>query len=163
MQSQFKQQGFTYMVPSILGGIFGAGWGSISTFARFLTAIAGFNFWGDWALGYAFSQIWDFPNVCLYPKILSVRSFGNSFGNSHTKFSFYLWLVGSIRKHCKVLKFYDQDCWFKWMRWILGAYFPYIPVSSCFSLFYLPVLPFYIFTFLYHSSIAKYSHKNGPS
>ena len=60
MQSQFKQQGFTYMVPSILGGIFGAGWGSTSTFARFLTAIAGFNFWGGtgrWAMSSAKFEI----------------------------------------------------------------------------------------------------------
>ena len=31
-----------------------------------------FNFWkGDWALGYVSTQIWDFPNISLFPKILS--------------------------------------------------------------------------------------------
>ena len=24
--------------------------------------------------------------------------------------SFYLWLIGSVLKHCKVPKYYDQDC-----------------------------------------------------
>ena len=24
--------------------------------------------------------------------------------------SFYLWLIGTVLKHCKVLKYYDQDC-----------------------------------------------------
>ena len=23
---------------------------------------------------------------------------------------FYLWLIGSVLKHCKVPKYYDQDC-----------------------------------------------------
>ena len=26
--------------------------------------------------------------------------------------SFYLWLIGSVLKHCKVPKYYDQDCSF---------------------------------------------------
>ena len=24
--------------------------------------------------------------------------------------SFYLWLIGSVLKHCKVAKYYEQDC-----------------------------------------------------
>ena len=32
---------------------------------------------GDWALGYISSQIWDFPNVYLFPGILSLKLFGN--------------------------------------------------------------------------------------
>ena len=47
-----------------------------------------FNFWkGVWALGYVSTQIWDFPNISLFPKILSLKSFGNSWGNSYTKFA----------------------------------------------------------------------------
>ena len=47
-----------------------------------------FNFWkGDRALGYVTTQIWDFPNICLFPNILSLKSFGNSFGNSYSKFA----------------------------------------------------------------------------
>ena len=42
--------------------------------------------------------------------------FGNSWSNLYTKFavldhvSFYLWLIRSLLKHCKVPKYYDQDC-----------------------------------------------------
>ena len=47
-----------------------------------------FNFWkGDWALGYVSTQIWDFSNISLFPKILSLKSFDNLWGNSHTKFA----------------------------------------------------------------------------
>ena len=47
-----------------------------------------FNFWkGDWALGYVSTQIWDFPNISLFPKILSLKSFGNLWGNSYTMFA----------------------------------------------------------------------------
>ena len=48
-----------------------------------------FNFWnGDWALGYVSTQIWDFPNISLFPKILlSLKSCGNPWGNSYTKFA----------------------------------------------------------------------------
>ena len=42
---------------------------------------------GHWALGYVSTQTWDFPNISLFPKILSLKSFGNSWGNSCTKFA----------------------------------------------------------------------------
>ena len=92
---------------------------SISTFACFLAVIPKFKFWkGVWALGYVSTQIWDFPNIWLFSKIASLKSFGNLWGNSYTKFailgryqvSFYIWLIGSVLKHCKVPKYYDQDC-----------------------------------------------------
>ena len=76
-----------------------------------------FNFWkGDWALGYVSTQIWDFPNIFLFPKILSLKSFGNSWGSSYTKFAIlditfrFTCLIGSVLKHCKVPQYYDQDC-----------------------------------------------------
>ena len=28
-------------------------------------------------------------------------------------FSFYLWLIGSVLKHCKIPKYYDHDCRFQ--------------------------------------------------
>ena len=76
-----------------------------------------FNFWNeDWALGYVSTKIWDFPNISLFPKILSLKSFGNSEA-THMQVcrtgyhvSFYLWLIGSVLKHCKVPKYFDQDC-----------------------------------------------------
>ena len=47
-----------------------------------------FNFWkGDWTLGYISTQIWDFPNIFLFPKILSLTLFGNSWGSSYTEFA----------------------------------------------------------------------------
>ena len=47
-----------------------------------------FNFLnGDWALTYVSTQIWDYLNISLFPKILSVKSFGNSRGNWCTKFA----------------------------------------------------------------------------
>ena len=33
------------------------------------------------------TQIWDFPNVSLSPKILNLKLFGNSWENSYTKFA----------------------------------------------------------------------------
>ena len=48
----------------------------------------------------------------------SLKLFGNSWSNSYAKLagytryhvSFPLWLIGSVLKHCKVPKHYDQDC-----------------------------------------------------
>ena len=46
-----------------------------------------FNFWkGDWELCYLFTQILDYPNISLFSKILCLKFFGNSWGNSDTKF-----------------------------------------------------------------------------
>ena len=57
-------------------------------FRVFWLLLPKFNFWkGDWVLGYVSTQIWDFPNISLFPKILSVKSFGNSWDNSYTKFA----------------------------------------------------------------------------
>ena len=33
------------------------------------------------------TQIWDFLDISLFPKILSLKLFGNSWGNSYTKFA----------------------------------------------------------------------------
>ena len=63
-----------------------------------------FNFWkGDWALGYVSTQIWDFPNISWFPKILSLTSIHNSWGNSYTKFDILdiTFCFGSVLKHCK--------------------------------------------------------------
>ena len=81
---------------TILGKIFGAKWGNPVKLDRarkvwylllrvFWLLLPKFNFWRrDWALGYTRYHV-----------------------------SVYLWLIGSILKHCKVPKYYDQDCrWF---------------------------------------------------
>ena len=31
--------------------------------------------------------------------------------------SFYLWLIGSVLQHCKVPKYYDQDCRYQTSTW----------------------------------------------
>ena len=60
----------------------------ISTFAYFFLILPKFRFWsGGWALGYVSTRIWDFPNISLFPMILSLKSFGNSWGNSYTNFA----------------------------------------------------------------------------
>ena len=90
----------------------------ISIFACFLTAIAKFNFWkGDQALSYVSTQIWDFPNISLFPKILKskvvrqlVRQLVQIVCYTRYHVSFYLWLIISVLQHCKVPKNYDQDC-----------------------------------------------------
>ena len=49
--------------------------------------LAKFNFWKEaCGLGYVSTQILDFPNISLFPKILCLKFFGNSWGNSDTKF-----------------------------------------------------------------------------
>ena len=58
----------------------------ISTFACFSTATAKVWFL-EGGLGTNVStQIWDFPNFPLFSKILSLKSFGNSWGKLYTKF-----------------------------------------------------------------------------
>ena len=46
-----------------------------------------FDYYRDWALGFVSTEIWDFSNVSQFPKILSLKSFDNSWGNSYTKFA----------------------------------------------------------------------------
>ena len=58
-----------------------------SNFACFWQLLSKFNFWKeDWALGCMFTQIWHFSNISLFPKILSLKPFDNSWGNSCRKF-----------------------------------------------------------------------------
>ena len=78
-----------------------------------------FNFWKeDWALDYVSTIVWDFPNISLFPKILSLKSLGNwqlvrqlVYQVCYTRYhvQFYLWLIRSVLKRCKVPKYYEQD------------------------------------------------------
>ena len=46
------------------------------------------NFWrGGWALGYVSTQIWDLPNISLFPKILSLKLSGDSWGSWYAEFA----------------------------------------------------------------------------
>ena len=40
----------------------------------------------DWAIGCISTHIWHFSNIFSFPKILTLKSFGNSWGNPCTKF-----------------------------------------------------------------------------
>ena len=60
----------------------------ISAFGVFRVLLLKFNFWKEnWDLSYASTKILDFLNLSLFPKILSLMSFGNSWGSSDTKFA----------------------------------------------------------------------------
>ena len=41
----------------------------------------------DWVPGFVSTQIWDFSNISLFPRILSPKSYANSFGNVYTRFA----------------------------------------------------------------------------
>ena len=87
------------MGSTTLGKVFGTRWRNPAKLDRtrkvwylllhvFWLLLPKFNFCrGDGALGYVSTQIWDAPNISLFPKILSLKSFGNSWGNLYTKFS----------------------------------------------------------------------------
>ena len=127
-----RASGLSWLGLSGIGGSMGVCWrsavrgefwggrgGLISTFVCFLTAVVWLVYGGGgggWALGYVSTQIWDFSNISLFSKFLSLKWFGNSRENSYQvcysryHVSFYLWLIGSLLKHCKVPKYYNQDC-----------------------------------------------------
>ena len=53
----------------------------------FWQLLSTFNFWKkDWAIGWISTHIWYFSNISKFPKILNLKSFGNSWANSCTKF-----------------------------------------------------------------------------
>ena len=62
-----------------------AGWGVDCCFSGvFCSCWRGFHFGGGgWALGYHSMGLGHFPDVSLYAKILSVKLFGDSRGNSY--------------------------------------------------------------------------------
>ena len=69
-KSHKTRQGKKSLIPIIVG---------------FWLLLSKFNFSKcDWALGYVSIQIWDFSNISLFPKILSLQSVGNSY----TKFAY---------------------------------------------------------------------------
>ena len=67
-------------------------------------------------IGHVQTEISHFPYISLFLKMLSVKLFSNSRRNSYTKFAilsitlFYLRLKGQLLKHCKIPKYFDQDC-----------------------------------------------------
>ena len=64
----------------------------VISFCIFLPLIPKFCLWkGDWTLDSDLTQFWDFSNIYLFPKIPSLKSFGNScaiFFVPNTKYHF---------------------------------------------------------------------------
>ena len=83
-------------------------------FKIFLLELAKFwVFQWDWALGYHPTGFWNFPDISWFPKILSLKSFGNSWSNSYYHRympSFHLWWKELLVKHQEVSKCYENDC-----------------------------------------------------
>ena len=102
-----------------------------------------FNFWeGDWALAYVSTQIWDFPNISLLPKIPRLKLFTNSWGNLYTKFAIlditFHFTCGESDLYQNIVKFQNimtkvvikyaikNKLWiriFTFLVWILFIYF----------------------------------------
>ena len=64
------------------------------------------GFWLQADLGFA----WSGPGSKALSCWLSVKPNLYEVCNSRYHVSLYLWLIGSVLKHCKVPKDYDQDC-----------------------------------------------------
>ena len=86
-------------------------------FKWFLLALT--KFWfreEDWLLGNYFIKIWDFSDSSYFPKILSLKSFGNSWATRTYQFitnnhaSFPLTWKENLLKHQQVSKFFYHDC-----------------------------------------------------
>ena len=71
---------------------------------------------GEWALGYNSMGFWDFSDISLFPKILSLKSSAireatlmyQFITNNHT--SFHLWWKKNLLNHQNILKYYQHDC-----------------------------------------------------
>ena len=79
----------------------------ISTFACFFwLLLRKFNFCkGDWALGYAIPQIWDFPNISLFPR---TQVLSHSATRSVTR----IHMVRLTIRYHLFLEFWLVDTWF---------------------------------------------------
>ena len=76
----------------------------ISIFKGFFASIGKMFFFGggDWVLGYNSMEWGDFPDISEFPKIPSLKSFDNSWGNSNIPF---LLLIITHRFTCGEKKF----------------------------------------------------------
>ena len=72
----------------------------------FLLALKKFSFWEeDWALGYNSMKTWHLLNSFYFPKILSLKLFGNWWGNSYIS---CLLLIIMIRFTCGERKIWQN-------------------------------------------------------
>ena len=98
-------------------GIVHRGKGLIAIFRDFFASISeNFILAGGWALGYHSMEFRHLTDISYFPKILSLKSFGNSFVYtmfiSNNRPSFHLWWKENLVKDRKVSKYYETDCSF---------------------------------------------------
>ena len=67
-------------------------------FKSLLLVLTKLSLWqGDWALGYHYMKFRQFSDISKFPNILSLKSFGNSWGNSYIP---CLWILIAHRFIC---------------------------------------------------------------
>ena len=75
-------------------------------FATFYQKTSNFCFWVDgWVLAMKSKYFMDFLKISEFPKILSLKSFSNLWGNS-----WHLWWRQIVLKSEKVCKYFVKDC-----------------------------------------------------
>ena len=94
----------------------------------FWLLLANFNFWnGDWELGYVSSKVSDIRNIFLFPKILSLNSFGHSWGNSYTKISIlditFRFTCGQSVLYSNIVKLKNMMTMIVWKTFICFLHF----------------------------------------
>ena len=82
-------------------------------FKRFLLVLTKLSFREkDEALRNNSMKFWDFPDISLFSKVLSLKSFSNSYSqfitNNHALF--HLWWKENLLNHQKVSKYYVHGC-----------------------------------------------------
>ena len=111
-------------MPTVIHGVFnagsgfrvcvlgGGGEGGFLFFRIFLLVILIFAEGEDWALGNNFMKFWDFPDVFLFPIILSATREATRvyhfITNNHT--SFHLWWKENLLGLKKISEYYEHDC-----------------------------------------------------
>ena len=82
------------------GGMAPCGRGLIAIFRSFFLVLTKFSFFqGGWALPYHSRKFRVFPNISLFPKILSLKLFVYTMFISNNRASFHLWWKENLVKH----------------------------------------------------------------
>ena len=95
--------------------VFGRNSARKSFFGAFLLVLTKFLFWrgGGWTLGYHSMEFRHLTDISYFPRILSLKSFGNSFVYtmfiSNNRPSFHLRWKENLVKDRKVSKYYETD------------------------------------------------------
>ena len=107
---------------------------------------------------YHSSKSRDFPDFSLFPKSLSLKSFGNSWGNSYTPYLLLI-IVFHLVKHQKVPQYYFHDCLKNFILLFMSLLTaPVVKNSYIYAIIYL----IFIKNVLKNSSSAKKFFKSLP-